>query len=295
VTEPTDPQRPLPTELERRIGRPLTPDERERLRATLEAQQREPRVPVQPEPAWRAALRRLWAFFVAAAGVLVKFGAVIFKAKFLFSIFITLGVYFLFWGWGFGLGVFLLILVHELGHMIEAKRQGLDPRPPRFMPFMAYVLHRRATSAYRGALVALAGPFVGALGAAACWGFGEIYDSNLLRAIAYFGFFLNLLNLLPFWILDGSHVADVVNPLILLVGALGLGAVAWRSHNFFLVFILAIVAYSLWGRWKTRPQRLRDPYYHVEDWQPAVITVLYAGLAVALILGMVATEVPRPT
>jgi hypothetical protein len=33
----------------------------------------------------------------------------------------------------------------------------------------------------------------------------------------------------------------------------------------------------------------------VEDWQPAVITVLYAGLAVALILGMVATEVPRPT
>jgi Zn-dependent protease len=292
--EPPEHERRLPSEIERQLERPLTPEERERLLATLDAQ-RPSRGPTQPEPPWRAALRRLWAFLLAAAGLLVKFGALIFKAKFLFSIFITLGVYFLFWGWAFGLGVFLLILLHELGHMIEAKRQGLDPRPPRFMPFMAYVLHTRATSVYRGALVALAGPFIGALGAAACWGLGSVYDSNLLRAIAYFGFFLNLINLLPFWILDGSHVADVVNPLVLLVGAVGLAAVAWRSHNFFLVIILAIVAYSLWNRWQTRPLRLADPYYHVEDWQPAVITVLYAGLAVALILGMVATQVPRPS
>src|SRR3954471_640941 len=291
--EPPEHERPLPSEIERQLERPLTPEEREQLLATLDAQR--PYRPAPPEPPWRVALRRLWAFFIAAAGLLVKFGALIFKAKFLFSIFITLGVYFLFWGWAFGLGVFLLILLHESGHMLEAKRQGLDPRPPRFMPFMAYVLHQRATSAYRGALVALAGPFVGALGAAACWGIGSAYDSNLFRAMAYFGFFLNLINLLPFWILDGSHVADVVNPLILLVGALGLAAVAWRSHNFFLVVILAVVAYSLWSRWQTRPLRLADPYYRVEDWQPAVITVLYAGLAVALILGMVATQVPHPS
>jgi Zn-dependent protease len=287
-----DSERPLPPEIERHLERPLTPEERERLLATLEAHRRRPAPP--PATGWRALVGRIWAFIVAAAGLVVKFGAVLFKAKFLFSIFITLGVYALFWGWAFGVGVFCLILVHELGHMLEAKRQGLDPRPPRFLPFMAYVLHERATSAYRGALVALAGPFVGALGALVCWGVGAHWDSNLFRAIAYFGFFLNLVNLLPFWILDGAHVADVVNPLILLVGVLGLAALAWRSHNFVIVLVLAIVAYSLWQRWRLRPLRGRDPYYAVADWQPAVVTTLYAGLAGLLILGMVATQVPRP-
>ena len=292
ASEP-DPERRLPPELERYLERPLTDEERERLLATFEAERRYR--PIHPEPAWRAALRRLWAFILAAVGFVAKFGAVIFKVPFLFSIFVTIGLYAAAWGWQFAVGLVGLVFVHELGHVIESRRQGLRVTAPRFIPFFgAYVVHERPANAFRGALIALAGPAIGGLGAAACWWLGEAQDSNALRAIAYTGFFLNLINLLPVGILDGGRVIDVVNPLLLAIGALGLAAVAWRSHNGLLVIVLIAVAGYLVWRWQTRQRRGDDPYYRVEDWQPGVITVLYGAIAALLILGMVASQVPRP-
>ena len=45
----------------------------------------------------------------------------------------------------------LLILVHELGHFVEAKRQGLHPSLPVFIPFLgAYVAMKNSRST-RGA------------------------------------------------------------------------------------------------------------------------------------------------
>ena len=55
-------------------------------------------------------------------------------------------------------------------------------------------------------MIAIAGPFAGGLGAAAVWVAGDIMDSNLLRALAYTGFLLNLFNLLPVGILDGGQL-----------------------------------------------------------------------------------------
>ena len=60
---------------------------------------------------------------------------------------------------------------------------------------------------WRNFLVSAAGPFVGGLAALAVWGVGEATDSRLLVALAYFGFFLNLVNLVPFRPLDGGFRA----------------------------------------------------------------------------------------
>ena len=74
-------------------------------------------------------------------GVVVKFGAFV---KF-FGIFLAVGGYALIWGWSFAVGVVLLIAVHELGHYVEARRAGLDPQLPVFIPFLgAYVALRNA-------------------------------------------------------------------------------------------------------------------------------------------------------
>jgi Zn-dependent protease len=162
--------------------------------------------PIQPRGTdWRGLFRKIWAPIAVLLGVAVKFGVVF--AKFA-SIFIAVGGYALLWGWRFGVGVVVLILAHEMGHFIEAKRQGLNPALPVFIPFLgAYVAIRNARiNPWQHALVALAGPFAGGLGAAAVWIVGEYDNSQLLQALAYFGFMLNLINLAPVWILDGAQV-----------------------------------------------------------------------------------------
>jgi len=162
--------------------------------------------PIQPRGTdWRGLLRRIWAPIGAAIVLIAKFS---FAALKFFSIFIAVAGYALIWGWRFAVGFVLLILVHELGHFFEARRQGLHATWPTFIPFFgAYVLVKDAPlNPWRNALVSLAGPAYGGLAAAACWVVGEAANSNLMRALAYAGFLINLINLLPIGILDGGSV-----------------------------------------------------------------------------------------
>ena len=123
---------------------------------------------------------------------------------------VTFGASFLafslgFGDWRFGLGFVLLILVHELGHVFEARRQGLRVTLPTFIPgFGAYVRHELNLSPWRNALISLAGPLAGGLGAAAVWVVGSARDSHLLVELAYLGFLLNAANLAPVGFLDGG-------------------------------------------------------------------------------------------
>jgi Zn-dependent protease len=125
------------------------------------------------------------------------------------AFFVSFAAYSVWFGsWQFGLGFVLLILVHELGHVAEAKRQGLPVTLPTFIPFIgAYVTVRHAgVLPWRSALVSLAGPFVGGLGAAAVWAVGSARDITWLVVLANIGFLLNLFNLIPIGFLDGGTV-----------------------------------------------------------------------------------------
>jgi Zn-dependent protease len=159
--------------------------------------------PVHPRGTdWRGMLRKLAAPLVFLIGLAAKLGSL---AKFA-AIFVAFGGYTLIWGWRFALGVVLLIFVHELGHYLEAAREGLNPQWPVFVPFLgAYVKHTRGNP-WQTARVAIAGPIVGGLAALVCFALGEAMSSDLLVALGYFGFVLNLINLLPFGILDGGSV-----------------------------------------------------------------------------------------
>ena len=162
--------------------------------------------PASPTPA--PASRRGWARFLApivvAGTVLLKIAG---SLKFL-GVFISVGGYALIWGWRFAIGFVLLILVHELGHYVEARRQGLNPQLPVFVPFIgAYVaLRGQPFDPWRNALVSIAGPVAGGVGALACLIYGRAVDSDLMLALAYSGFFLNLVNLVPIGFLDGGHM-----------------------------------------------------------------------------------------
>jgi Zn-dependent protease len=155
----------------------------------------------------RRSLERLLGSAIVIGGAALKWGLLFGK---FFAFFVSFALYAsLFHSWKFGLGLVLLILVHELGHFAEAKRQRLEVSLPTFVPlFGAFVTIRRANLAPWGsALVSLAGPFVGTLGAAVVWAASSARDSTLLLGLANIGFLLNAFNLLPIGFLDGGSVA----------------------------------------------------------------------------------------
>jgi Zn-dependent protease len=162
--------------------------------------------PIHPRGAdWRGRIRRALGPLVALVVAAAKWGFVLLKFS---TIFIAFGGYALIFGWKFAAGFVLLILLHESGHYIEAKREGLSPRLPVFIPFLgAYVQYTRGHP-WQTVRVAIAGPILGGAAAAVCLAFAERSSDgpDLLSALAYTGFFLNLLNLLPFGIFDGGAV-----------------------------------------------------------------------------------------
>ena len=269
----------------------LTPEERARL---AELTYYEPPQPVHHEPRFPF-LRKLAAPFVALGALLLKFGGVLLKFKFLFSMFVSAAFYVWFGGWWFGLGLVFLLFVHEMGHVLEAKRQGLPVSAPLFIPFLGALisLKQMPHNAWNEAKLAIGGPILGSLGAAAIWAAGAATDSNHLKALAFLGFFINLFNLLPVVPLDGGRIVAALHPALWLAGFLALIGLVILSPNPILIIILIFSGMELWQRWKTRNHPELQDYYRVSRSHRAIIAVLYFGLAILLVLGMEATHLPR--
>jgi Zn-dependent protease len=258
------------------------------------------RGPIRHEPRFRI-LRKLATPFIGL-GLLIWKAKFIFVAIFKFKIFTTsasmlvsVAAYSLFWGWKFALGFVLLLLVHELGHYLEARRQGLNVSAPMFIPFLgaAILLKENPLNAWREALVAFAGPVIGSLGAAVVWIVGEQQDSEFLLALAFTGFLVNLFNLIPVVPLDGGRIAAAIHPYIWVLGFIGLIALLFLSPNPLLIIIVLVVGIELWRRWQERGTPESARYYEVKPWQRVVTAVGYFALAGLLVLGMDASFVER--
>jgi Zn-dependent protease len=252
--------------------------------------------PIQPRGRdWRGFFRRLWAPIAGMGVFLAKYGAALFKFKFLFSMFVSAAVYVWLGGWWFGIGLVVLLFIHEMGHVLEAKRQGLPVSAPLFVPFMGALitLKQMPHDAWREARLALGGPLLGSLGAAAIWVAGIAFDSQALKALAFLGFFINLFNLLPVVPLDGGRIVAALHPAFWIVGFLALvGLVIWRPNPILLI-ILLFSGSELWRRWKTRNHPELQDYYRVKPHQRLLVGILYFGLAILLVLAMHETHVPR--
>src|ERR687898_2123414 len=253
--------------------------------------------PIKRPLTLRDILRKLWAP-IAAIGFLfwkLKFLLVaIFKFKIFTvagSMLVSIGAYALLWGWQFAIGFVLLLLVHELGHVLEAKRQGLPVSAPMFIPFLGALitLKRLPDNAWNEAKVAIAGPIIGGLGAAAVWGVGEYYDSELLVALAFTGFFLNLFNLAPISPLDGGRIVAAIHPSLWIVGLVLLLGLTIISPNPILILILVLGGLESWRRWQHRNEPQNEAYYGVPKHQRVIAGVSFIVVAALMTLGMSAT------
>ena len=162
-------------------------------------------------PAWT---RKLGPFAPVALLLLKgKFFLSLLKLKFLLSFASFAGIYWALYGFKFGFGLAALILVHELGHYVEVRRRGLSADLPMFIPgFGAYVRWSAVgVSADTRALVSLAGPLAGAIGAALCALIWMQTQDGLWMGLASFSAFINLMNLIPVWTLDGAQAMVAIN------------------------------------------------------------------------------------
>lgn len=170
-------------------------------------------------------------------------------------------------GWMYAVGFVLLIFIHEMGHYLAARQRGLEVGAPTFIPFVGAWIEMKdmpknvETEAYVG----LAGPFVGTLGALACYFAARHFDSNLLLALAYAGFFLNLFNLIPLSPFDGGRITAIISPRIWLLGVPILVALFFYRPSPLLILVAMLAAPQVWKALKfdaTDPEHAE--YYHTK-------------------------------
>ena len=252
--------------------------------------------PVHPRWGLRDLVRKLFAPLVALGLLILKFGGLLLKLKVVTtgaSMLVSIAAYAWIWGLPFAIGFVVLIFVHELGHVLELRRQGVPASAPLFIPFLGAVIGMKQLpdDAWKEARVALAGPILGSVGAAVFWIAAEANGSELLMALAFVGFFLNLFNLIPIVPLDGGRAVGALHPAIWLLGLLIMVGLAVVSPNPILIIIVVLGGFELWRRWQERGERAE--YYRLAVWQRATVAVVYIGLIVVLALAVSATHVER--
>jgi Zn-dependent protease len=136
-----------------------------------------------------------------------KYLLALFKLKFLLSLGAFAGFYWALYGAKFGIGFAILILIHELGHFIDIRRRGLPAEMPVFLPGLGAYVRWSAlgVTTHTRALVSLAGPLAGCLGAAVCVLLWMQTGERLWIGLASVSALLNVLNLIPIWVLDGGQ------------------------------------------------------------------------------------------
>ena len=208
---------------------------------------------------------------------------------------VSVAAYSLFWGWTFALGFVILLFVHEMGHVLQMRREGLKASAPMFIPFMGAVVMAKSLgeNALAEARVGLAGPVLGTIGSGVCLAIGEATGSDFFRALAYIGFFLNLFNLLPVVPLDGGRAMAAMAPWMWFVGLGAVAALLFIAPNFILLIILLFGGMEVWRRWQARKTRSLEQaaYYRVSPRNRLLVGLVYVGLIIVLALGMTESHI----
>ncbi len=267
--------------------------------------------PVAPEPPsaedldkerQRSRLKKL-------GGLLIPLVFLASKAKFLFlalikvkavttlgTMFISIAAYAWAFGWPFAVGFVLLIFIHEMGHVIQLRREGVEASAPIFIPFLGAVIAAKSLGedAAAEARVGLAGPILGTIGTLIPLAIWLATGSDLWQALAYVGFFLNLINLMPVLPLDGGRAMAVLGPKIWILGILiAVAATVIFLGPFMLLFVALLGGPELYYRFRNRHSEESRTFHSVPTRTKLAVGAVYLSLAALLIVGVAETYVPR--
>jgi Zn-dependent protease len=258
-------------------------------------------VPFQEEPkrGWR---KRLAAPLAALVALLAKLKAILLLLPNI-KLFTTAGTmavsvaaYSLIWGWTFALGFVVLLFVHEMGHVLQLRREGIAASTPMFIPFLGALITAKSLGkdAAAEARVGLAGPVLGGLGSAVCLIIWQLTGNTFWEALAFVGFLLNLFNLLPVTPLDGGRAVAAMAPAMWFVGLGMMVAFLFLTHfsNPIVLLFILIGAMDTSRRWKQRRNggEEQQAYYRVRPMTRIMVAAVYLGLVALFVVGMNATN-----
>jgi Zn-dependent protease len=189
----------------------------------------------------------------------------------------------------------VLLFLHEMGHVIALRREGIKASTPMFIPFLGAAIFAKSLgdNALAEARVGLAGPVLGSLAAGAVALAGWLTGSSFLLALAYVGFLINLFNLLPVVPLDGGRAMAAMAPWMWFIGFGALVAMVLIFPNPILLIIVLFGGMETWRRWQQRRTRSLEQaaYYRVSPRHRLLVGAVYIGLIVALAFGMHETHI----
>jgi Zn-dependent protease len=214
--------------------------------------------PAPPAKKNRGLLGGLAALLVAALAYGKYAVLLIFKVPALLTLgsaLVSVAAYSLLAGPWVAVGLVLMIFIHEMGHVVEIRRQGMQATAPIFIPFLGAAIFQRshAQSPIRQAQIGIAGPIAGTIGATAAL---VLYGSShwiVLLIWAYYGFLINLFNLIPFGMLDGGWILAPVSKWVQVAGLAVLVALFFSGQVSPLIIIIVVLGVPIVF------QRFRNP------------------------------------
>ncbi|HXF95652.1 MAG TPA: site-2 protease family protein [Gemmatimonadales bacterium] len=180
------------------------------------------------------------------------------KAGTLFSMVLSLGVYWKLWGWKLAAGLIGAMYVHEMGHVAALRRLGIKADAPMFVPGLGAFVRMRQYPANpsENARVGLAGPIWGLGATLACAGLHLATHQPAWAAIARVSAWLNLFNLLPVWQLDGARGFHALSRRQRWIAALIIASMWFLTAEGLLVLLLIAAVGQAWlGRAPARGDR----------------------------------------
>lgn len=188
----------------------------------------------------------------------------------------------------------ILMLVHEMGHVIATRYYRMSASPPIFIPFMGAVINLRQNppDAWTESVIGMGGPFLGTIGALACYAVALSIPAAAplhreLLVGTQLAFLLNLFNLLPVPPLDGGRITAAITPWLWILGLIGLGLlgfVEFRAAGLFGLFIPVLILLYAFPRirYTLQARGMNADYYRVSRGRSWSMAGIYVALGLLL-------------
>ncbi|MFD9624666.1 site-2 protease family protein [Peribacillus muralis] len=179
----------------------------------------------------------------------------------LLSIFVSLGAYALIYGWKFAVALIYLIYIHEMGHLLAAKRKGIKTSNAIFIPFVGALiaLKEEPKNANQEAYLAFGGPLLGTLAFLPAIPLFMMTENPFWLLVITLGSLINLFNLMPVHPLDGGRIVGVISTKLWILGIIGMVVYMFYHPNPLLILFLLLGISKWWKEFRsetTRNQRV---------------------------------------
>ena len=180
------------------------------------------------------------------------------------------------------IGFVVITLIHEIGHAVAIRAKGLRAGFMVFIPFVggAVSIKDQPHTVYDDAIIGLAGPAAGTAASLICLQIYKWLDDPLWLLIAFAGFTLNLINLIPIGMLDGGRISAAISKWLWVFGGAAIIYKVFQQPNPLIILIAVLAVFQVYAslnREKTDPH-----FYDIPPSQRAAIAALYFALVIFL-------------